>query len=414
MRTSKRTRLALMAGVATAALMQPAMALDAQAFINRVTDVYGQVGYNFTFGPATLDGDTVTVDGVTVSFSNVPEVGEPMTFDTELTFTGVVELPDGGYTAQSLVIPDIDAEIAAEPAGHITLSDILIEDLYVPGGDKVSAQAMFQLVGTMSTGALNLTRDGADFLRIDSMEAGSTFTPEQGTEALTELTSHLAINGLWLDLTTIKAEDPDAAVIIDGLGLESVSGDITQSLSWSMADGHMVIDEFLFDFDELGSINLVADVTGLTPAMLDKLYAMQAQSMSSEPASSEAQAAQMMAGMEMLQGISLVGASVRYDDASLAGRILDFYAKEQGIERAQFVEALKAMLPDMLAGTGIPALNALVVPPVSTFLDDPQSLEIKLQPASPTTLLVLTAAASNPAGLISALGLAITANTAAE
>lgn len=414
MRTSKHTRLALLAGVATAALMQPAMALDAQAFIDRLTDVYGQVGYDFTFGPATLDGDTVTVDGVTVSFTNVPEVSEPMTFDTELTFTGVTELPDGGYTAQSLVIPDIDTEFSADPVGHVTLSDILIEDLYVPGGDTVSAQAMFQLVGTMSTGALNLTRNGADFLRIDSMHAGSTFAPEQGTEALTDLTSTLAINGLWLDLSSVGEEDAEAGAIIEGLGITTITGDITQSLSWSMADGHMVVDEFLFDFDDLGALNIVADVTGLTPAMLDKLYAMQAQAMNSDPASSEAQAAQMMAGMEMLQGISLVGASVRYDDASLAGRLLDMFAEQQGIERAQFVEGLKAMLPAMLAGTGVPALNDLVVPPVSAFLDDPQSLEIKLQPASPTTLLVLTAAASNPAGLISALGLAITANTAAE
>ncbi|KKB79334.1 hypothetical protein VW29_17330 [Devosia limi DSM 17137] len=414
MRTSKRTRLTLLAGVATAALMQPAMALDAQAFIDRVTDVYGQVGYDFTFGPATLDGDTVTVDGVTVGFNNVPEFGEPLTFDTELTFNGVVELPDGGYTAESLTLPDIDTEIEAEPSGRVTLSDILVEDLYVPGGDTVSALAMLQLVGTMSTGPLTVTRDGAKFLSIESMQAGSSFTPEQGTEALTDLSSQLTINGLWLDLSTVKEEDAEAGAIIDGLGLSTISGDITQSLNWSMADGHLVMDEFLFDFDELGALNLVADVTGVTPAMLDKLYAMQAQAMASEPASSEAQAAQMMAGMEMLQGISLVGASVRYDDASLAGRLLDFFAEQQGIERVQFVEGLKAMLPAMLAGTGVPALNDLVVPPVSAFLDDPQSLEIKLQPASPTTLLVLTAAASNPAGLISALGLAITANTAAD
>jgi hypothetical protein len=67
----------------------------------------------------------------------------------------------------------------------------------------------------------------------------------------------------------------------------------------------------------------------------------------------------------------------------------------------------------MLAGTGIPALNDVVIPPVEAFLDDPQSLEIKVAPPSPTSLLVLMAAAANPAGLITALGLAVEANTAA-
>jgi hypothetical protein len=36
-----------------------------------------------------------------------------------------------------------------------------------------------------------------------------------------------------------------------------------------------------------------------------------------------------------------------------------------------------------------------------------------VKPATPTTLLVLSAAAANPASLITALGLAVTANQAA-
>jgi hypothetical protein len=129
-----------------------------------------------------------------------------------------------------------------------------------------------------------------------------------------------------------------------------------------------------------------------------------------DPQSQEAQAAQMMMGMEMLQGLTLAGLSVRYDDASLAGKTLDFLATQQGVERAQLVEGLKASLPQMLAGTGVAALNDVVVAPVSAFLDNPQSLEIAVAPASPTTLLVLTAAAANPAGLLSMLGLTVTAN----
>ena len=83
---------------------------------------------------------------------------------------------------------------------------------------------------------------------------------------------------------------------------------------------------------------------------------------------------------------------------------------DSGTDRAAFVESLKAMLPAMIAESGIPALADLVVPPVSAFLDDPQSLEIAVQPPTPTSVLVLGAAASNPASLIQALGLTVTAN----
>src|SRR5690606_11790106 len=69
MRTTQTVRLLLLSGVATAAMMAPAMALDAQAFVDRVAAVYQTMGYDFAFGPATLDGDTITVDGVTVTMA---------------------------------------------------------------------------------------------------------------------------------------------------------------------------------------------------------------------------------------------------------------------------------------------------------------------------------------------------------
>jgi len=134
------------------------------------------------------------------------------------------------------------------------------------------------------------------------------------------------------------------------------------------------------------------------------------QSSDLDPESEEGQAQQMMMGMEMAQALSIVGASVRYDDAGIAGRLLDMFAAQSGVERAQFVETIKPMVPAMVGQAGIPALTELVVPPANAFLDDPQSFEVKVAPPSPTSFLVLAAAAANPAGLISALGLTVTAN----
>ncbi|SEP67794.1 hypothetical protein SAMN05428969_0420 [Devosia sp. YR412] len=418
MRTNQTARLLLLSSVATAALMTPAMALEAQAFVDRVAEVYKHIGYDLSFGAATLDGDTITVDGVTVGFTPEVEGMEPTVFDTELTFSGVAEGADGSYTVESLTIPDIDTEFASapEPVGHVTASDIRADSLYIPAGDTVPAVMLLQLVGSLSSGPVVVTRDGEEVFSVEGMEAVSTFNPSQGTADLVDLSSVLNISGISLDLSTVSEEDPAAGATIEALGLTNVSGDITQDFSWTMADGHMTLNEFLFDFADIGALDITGEFTGLTPAVLDQLYAMQAAMATTDgaaPTEEQAQA-QMMQGMAIMQGVNIVNTSVRYDDASLAGKLLDFFAAEAGTDRATFVTGLKAQLPLMLAGSGIPALNDVVIPPVEAFLDAPESLEVKIAPPSPTSLLVLMAAAANPAGLITALGLVVEANQAAE
>ncbi|MDB5586579.1 MAG: hypothetical protein JWP26_1549 [Devosia sp.] len=416
MKSFKITRLALLASVASVALLQPAFALDAQAFVDRIQAVWGPLGYEFTLNDPQLDGDTITVENATIGIKGAEGATEPTSFTTSLTFSGVKETSDGGYTADTVALPDVESDMEdAGVKGHVSLSDIKLTGFYLPGGDTVTPIQLLQLVGAISTGPLSVTRNGEEVIGIESMESGSTFEPAQGSADLTSLSSTLAINGITADLSTVKEEDAQAGAVIEGLGLTNIAGDVTGSFNWSMADGHMSVDQFLFDFADVGAVDLTFDLTGLTPALLTKLQeANKAVEAAGDPTSEAAQAAQAMMGMELLQGLSIGGANLRYDDASLAGKALEFFAKAQGIDKAQMVEGLKAMVPQMIAGMGIPELVDLVAPPVSTFLDDPKSLEVDVAPASPTSLLVLMAAASNPASLITALGVTVTANEEAN
>lgn len=414
MRTTQTARLLLLTGVATAVMMSQAYALDAQAFVDRLAAFGKTYGYDLEFGAATLDGDTVTVDGLTVTVVTAPgEATEPMIIDTEITFSGVAEGADGSYTAQTITVPDIDTEFATDPVGRITVSDIELAGLQIPA-DPVPAVLSLQWLKSASTGPLVVTRNGQEVFSVESMESTTTFNPAQGTVDLVDLHAPFAINGIKADLTTVSEDDAAAGAVIEQLGLSSIAGDITGDLTWSMADGRMTINEFLLDFADVGALNLKFDISGFTPAVLDQIYAMQAQMLASgeEPTEEQAQA-QMMQGMALMQGVSIVGASVRYDDASLAGKLLDFFAASSGADRATFVAGIKGMLPSIIAESGIPALSDVVVPAVSTFLDDPKSLEVKIAPPSPTSLLVLMAAAANPQGLITALGLAVEANAPA-
>lgn len=404
MMTTKIKGLMLASGLATLAMLQPAMALDAQAFMQRIADVYKIGGYDITFDTATANGDTVVVDGLNVSITGVDEA---IALDTQLTFTGVSETDDGGFTAERLTVPDIDTNFSEDPVGRVTVTGIVVEDIYLPPAGPMDTVDLMMTAGRMATGPITVTRDGADFFSIAGIDATNEFSFDANDE-LTDIVSVFDITDIRADLSAASEEDPDTAATIEALGLTTISGNINQSMSWNMTDGHMVIDQFLMDFDNVGALNFTADLSGLTPAILDKIYAMQASTM--DPTSEEAQAKQMMLGMELLQAISLAGVNVRYDDDSLAGKLLDFYAAQSGAERAEFVEGIKAMLPQMIGQFGIPALSDMVVPAVTAFLDNPQSFEVAIKPAQPTSLLVLSAAAANPAGLISALGLAVTAN----
>jgi hypothetical protein len=411
MRITRTATMMLLATTATATLMQPAQALEAQAFVDRVEEVYRHFGYDLEFGPATLDGDTIIVEGVTANLLDEEEDHEDVTTETTFTFSGVTEREDGSYLVDSLTVPDLDTPINAEPPGHITLADIRAEGLYIPAGEPTATDGL-QLVESISTGPLAITREGEEVITMESLVATSTFDPELGAENLESVTSELAITGLWADLVTLNdVVDGDAETMLEEVGLSEISGDVTQTLSWSLDDGHMVMDEFLFDFADLGSLNITFDVTGVTPELLEEVNAMGEMNAESDEELSEEEAqAQMMQGMALMQNVEIALASIRYDDASLVGNLLDYYAEKAGVDRATFVETLQAQAANMLAGVGIASLADLLDPAIDNFLDDPQSLEISVNPANPTSLLVLMAAAANPEGLITALNLTVDVN----
>jgi hypothetical protein len=402
----------LLATAASASLMQPASALEAQAFVDRVEEVYRHLGYEFEFGPATLDGDTITVEGATANLVETPDA-EGVSTDTTFTFSGVTEREDGSYLVDSLTVPDLDTPIEAEPPGNVTIADIVVEDIYLPAGEPTSSD-MLQLIGSISTGPMAITREGDPVITYDSLEAVSTFAPEQGADDLADVTSELAITGVWADLVTLNdVLSGHAEPMLEETGLSEISGDITQSLAWSLEDGHMVMDEFLFDFADQGALNIMFDITGVTPELLDQVNALGEASATDGEMTEEEQQAQMMQGMALLQDVEVISASIRYDDESLVDNLIDFYADKAGVDRATYVETLQAQAANMLAGAGVTPLTNLLNPVVEDFLEDPQSIVISVSPPNPTSLLVLMAAAANPEGLITALNLLVDANVPA-
>lgn len=78
-------------------------------------------------------------------------------------------------------------------------------------------------------------------------------------------------------------------------------------------------------------------------------------------------------------------ATLRYDDKSLAGRVLDYFAKQQGIAAADYANGLVAALPFLLATVNNPQFQDELSAAIGSFLRDPRSLTVKLEPAAPVS-----------------------------
>ena len=105
--------------------------------------------------------------------------------------------------------------------------------------------------------------------------------------------------------------------------------------------------------------------------------------------------------------------TIRYDDKSLAGRVLDFLAKQQNLSRDDYAKQISAALPFLLAAINNPPFQNQVAEAVGGFLQDPKSLTIDLTPDAPVSGDDLMALAKTQPGAIpDKLKATVTANTA--
>lgn len=107
--------------------------------------------------------------------------------------------------------------------------------------------------------------------------------------------------------------------------------------------------------------------------------------------------------------------TMRYDDKSLAGRIMDMLAKQQGITREAYANQIAAALPFLLISMPInnPEFQTEVAGALGAFLKDPRSLTVKLEPTAPVSGQdIMGIMQSSPQTLPDKLNASVTANTA--
>ena len=111
------------------------------------------------------------------------------------------------------------------------------------------------------------------------------------------------------------------------------------------------------------------------------------------------------------QQLTFEGAQIRFEDASITKRALDYAGSKQNVSGQQMADSLKAMTPIMLAQLNIPELQNAISAAVSTFLDDPKSLTVKATPDKPVAFpMILGAAMGAPNTVPQMLSVKVSAN----
>lgn len=397
MRHFNLTRV-LFAGTAAALISSHAYALDGEDMLKKLNAAYASYGSQITFESATTDDTTVVAKGVKLKVENAEKPVEVPVGD--VTFSDVEEADDGGYYAGSVTFQNVDL---TKDGSHVTAKDIQIDGLTIPGTPSADSIDGMILYESAHTGPITVEQDGKRVFQIEKTEANVTVADDSSSIGF-----DTSINGIWADLSDVK--DPKGQETINKLGLTNINGNMVTKGSWTSATGKIDITEFSLDARDIGKINLLLSMSGYTPALM-KAMQDATKAAAANPDKKAGDAALGMTMMGLLQQLSFNGASIRFDDASITKRLLDYFGKEQGVTGEQFAQSLKGMVPIMIAQLNMPDLQNQISAAVTKFLDDPKNIEIKAAPAAPVAApMIMGAAMGAPQTLPQVLGVSVNAN----
>ncbi len=175
--------------------------------------------------------------------------------------------------------------------------------------------------------------------------------------------------------------DPRAQDALDKLGLDTLTLSLGFTYQWDLDQKRMTVRDVAVKIDELGALNLTAELADMTP------------------------------GEGWQTRGSFAHALLRYDDASLTDRAFKAFALQTNADPAALRKQIAAIIDMRAASLGnTPAITA-VADAVKAFLGQPHSLTVELAPPAPVAFSALQGAAAMPPDAIATLvGLKVTAN----
>ncbi|MBP1843577.1 hypothetical protein J2046_001833 [Rhizobium petrolearium] len=395
MQYSTKARL-LLAGVVLSTWAGPAFALDGNDLVAKISNAIS------VQGSGSLSAESVAVNGSDVTLTNArftAASGQPSFPLGTIRLEGVEE-NNGGYTIETASFDNVNI---TQDKTTFTASDISMSGLVVPSDPTANSLDAVLLYDEAHIGRMAATIDGKPAFSVDETNLTTEVADDNSSIGF-----DLQANGIKSDLSLI--EDAKARDALQRLGITSLDGKVTMQGSWAPEDGALDVDEYALDFADIGRLNLTFSISGYTLDFI-KSANETAKAMEANPNKEEAQQAASLAMLGLMQRLTFSSAEIRFEDAGITKRALDYAGKSQGTSGEQMAQMLKGMAPMMLAQYNLPELQNMVSAAVNTYLDNPGSFTISAEPENGVPFpMVMGAAMGAPNTLPKVLGVKVTAN----
>ena len=373
----------------------PVFAYEADDVAGRLAGALANWGYKVSWTSASMNGDAIVMEGVRADFGHMDrqvEIGA-------VVLDGVAETDDGAFTVETVSLPDYSFERSGVKLSVIGTS---FSNLVLPpeGAEKTLRSIIWPHTG-LSLASINIAGLDGEFFTMANFDVTTNVSNDGG-----QIEHSMSIENFTLNFAALPEPETGAAfATLAALGYSVVEGSYDSYATWNPDDGRTV-SRMAIDVKDAGTLDFNFDIAGYTMEFNESLQTMQKQMI--EEGENEDAEAVMLALMRQL---TVHSAKIRFDDNSLTNRVLEFIAAQQGMKPSDIVNQVKAILPFALAQLNDPKFAAEITAAVSTYLDDPRSIKISVEPGAPLPIATLIAGArSAPEQLPNQLGVKVTAN----
>ncbi|WP_349366825.1 MAG: hypothetical protein ABL311_04960 [Nitratireductor rhodophyticola] len=383
-----------LAALLSATALQPAWAWEAEEVAARYKTLLGDQGLTAEWTGVRQEGDSIILEGASLGLVDVKAKVELGDFLLEN-----VSETDSVYEIGRIAIDNFEQ---SEEGFDIALTGLSVEGLILPKEGENAPYGGLMQYRRFAVDEARVGKDEDPVFTLESLSADTTLGDGTG-----ELSFVGAVENFWVDVAAL-ANNSAARSKLGEYSYEELSGRVDMAGSWALEDGRMKITRYDVKVENAGTLAITADISGYTPEFIRTLQEMQKQM---DSATEEQKQAQGLAMLGLMQQLSLHGASIRFSDASLTGKVLAYAAEQQGVKPEDVANQAKAIVP-LMAGQYLgPDLTQSLSRAVTTYLDNPRNITISVAPEEGIPFAVLMGTAmGSPEALAKQVGLSITAN----
>lgn len=359
--------------LAFTALVAPAEAIEPQAAAEALFKSFGSNELRIDFGSAEEDGDAILIEDIVLK-SNEPIYAGTI---AQVRIEGVSDREGGGFEANSIVYSDL--EFTGKGEGNTTIPQIDTQEVVVPSPAELEdVRSQVPQYARAEIGKITVNRSDLE----TPITVSSVVIENRGYDGMIWTDSSIAIEDLSVPVEGFDSETSGNKVAELGYSGELVA-DVTATSTADMDANTYSLSDVSVAVEDVGTLKLDGSFANLNyRALIDFVSQAQGEDSRVNP----------MALMPVLLAAAIEGITISYEDASVADRIVEYRAKEEGVDRAEVVEQFTS---DAVAGLEAfkdqPFVQELTAA-IRGFLEQPETITLKIDPDQPVSLAALFAA----------------------